>query len=129
MSSLRDIIPARVGRHDFETIRRPVRSTDMEDACEDFRTGQEYNFQGVIMPSTDPAPTEITIALTAANLRGERIETFAIEKKVVEVPASTLVDLEEFQITKEFPTQEELQRLLQQEQYDDIEWDGRDEDD
>lgn len=114
----------RVGRHEFETTRRAKRSSSLEECCEDFRSGQEYLCEGVIMPSSDLNPVEITVSITAANLRGERVETFTLKKNSTEVPISDLIDLDALKVVGDYPIKKELERLIQLKRRNDIEWDG-----
>ncbi len=97
----------------------------MEVACEDFRSGQEYVFEGVVMPSSEDDPIEITVSITAKNLRGEQVKTFIMKKEVVPIDPGELVDLETLELKQGYPIQEEIRRLVQAREYDEIEWDDR----
>jgi len=123
---MQDFIPARVGRHEFETIRRARRNREMEAGCEDFRSGQHYYFEGVIVPSSDIRPIEISVTLTAKNLRGERVETFKLEKQIVPIEPGELVDLSSLELKQDYPIKKEIERLWEAEEYDEIEWDEND---
>lgn len=120
---LRDLMPRRVGRHEFERIASARRGREMQVSCEDFRSGQDYVFEGVISPSSDGKPVEITVSLTAANLRGERTEIFKVEKQIVEVLPGHLIDLETLKLLQDFPTKNEFERLIGLQRYSDLEWD------
>lgn len=122
---MRGVIPPRIGRHEFETTRKARRSRDMEATCEDFRSGQEYLFEGVIAPSSEAAPLVITVTLTASNLRGERTEVFKLEKRIVLVEAEELVDLTTLELKQAFPTKKEIERLLEAGAYGEIEPDEK----
>lgn len=120
---MRDMIPPRVGRHEFEITRRARRSREMEAGCEDFRSGQDYFFEGVIAPSPEADPLEITVTLTAKNLRGEHSEELRLEKKIVPIEPSELVDLDTLELKQDYPTKTEIERLLDAQEFDEIEWD------
>ncbi len=124
---MRDMIPPRVGRHTFETTRKARRSQEMEVSCEDFRSGQNYNFEGVITPTSDAGPLEIIVTLTARNLRGENTATFRLEKQIVGIEPSELVDLKTLKLKQDYPTKLKIARLFDAEEYDEIEWDGKEE--
>jgi hypothetical protein len=87
-------------------------------------------FEGVIAPTSDTELLEIRVTLTAANLRGECIETFKLDKQVIPVQAEDLIDLRKLTVKQGFPLQEEVKRsLLDLERRDEIEWDDNDDDD
>jgi hypothetical protein len=121
---MRQTVPLRIGRHEFEITRRAARSRDMEATCEDFRSGQEFIFEGTVMPSSNPNPLVVTVSLTASNLRGERTEVTRLEKKIVLVEAADLVDMDTLKPNREYPTEREVERLLASEAYGQIELDG-----
>ncbi len=75
------------------------------------------------MPTSDPIPTLITVSITASNLRGELVETFQLNKNVVGVPASALIDFEALRTKQDFPIKKEMERLIGLKQYHEIEWD------
>jgi len=114
---------SRVGRHEFETTVRPKKSKLFEATCEDFRSGQDFAFEGVVSPTAEDEPLEITVGLTAKNLRGEVVETFSMNKEIERVSAERLVDLSVPQLRETFPTHDELNRLIEADEYDRIEWD------
>jgi hypothetical protein len=120
---MRQQIPNRVGRHEFETNIEARRSQKMEVACEDFRSRQHYQFEGVVVPAAAAEPLEITVSITAKNLRGEFSRAFCMEKKIVETRPDELVDLETLELLKNYPVQCELARLVETEMYAEIEWD------
>lgn len=122
------MIPPRVGRHEFETTLRARRSRETKASCEDFHSGQDYCFEGVVAPSSRNAPLEITVTLTAKNLRGEHIKSFKIDKQIVAIEPGELVDLQTLKLKQDYPVKEELARLLRAQEYDEIDWDGKDED-
>ena len=128
-NAMRDLIRPRVGRHEFETIVRARRSHENEASCEDFRSGQEYCFEGVLAPSSNDDPLEVTVTLTAKNMRGEHAKVFRVNKEVSLVEASDLADLETLKLKVEYPTRGQFERLLKSEQYGEIEWDDRGKDD
>ena len=121
-------MPRRVGRHEFETTLRARRGREMEVTCEDFRSGQEYLFEGVVAPTSDDGPLVISVTLTASNLRGERKELFKRKKLIVPVEAGTLVDLETLEPKRSYPTEGEIDRLIKAEEYGAIEYDAPDDD-
>jgi PIN domain len=129
MPGMHGLISPRVGRHEFEMIRPAKRAPAMEASCEDFRSGQKYHFEGVIMPTPRPDLLEVTVSVTAANLRGERCEICTFEKKIVAVTAADLVDLEAGTFKKDFPIKKEMERLLQLKRIEDIEFDDPIDDD
>ncbi len=98
----------------------------MEASCEDFRSGQDYYFEGVIAPSSDAEPLEITVTLTAKNLRGEHTKAFKLEKQIISIEPCQLVNLSTLELQQDYPTKKEIQRLFAAEEYDDIEWDEED---
>lgn len=122
---IRDMIPPRVGRHEFETILRARRSREMQASCEDFRSGQEYYFEGVVAPSSNIEPLEISVTLTAKNLRGEDIKTFMLEKQTVPINPSEIVDLSSLDLKQDYPTKKEIDRLFDAQEYDEIELDEK----
>lgn len=122
--TVQDLIAARVGRHEFELVRPARRTAEIEVSCEDFRSGQEYCFEGVIVPTSSTNTIEIKVALTASNLRGELVEIFRLEKDVVAVVPSDLIDLAELAFKQDYAIKGELERLVRSERYNDIEWDG-----
>ena len=115
------VIPARVGRHEFETTVRARRSQEMEATCEDFRSGQEYVFEGVVAPSSETTPLLIAVTLTASNLRGEHTEVFKLEKRIVPTEAGELVDLDTLKPKLPPLTEKEVERLLEAKEYGEIE--------
>jgi hypothetical protein len=119
-------MPQRVGRHEFETTLRVRRGREMEVACEDFRSGQEYLFEGVVGPSSRDVPLVISVSLTAKNIRGERKELFKQEKRIIQVEAGALIDLETLKPKRPYPTEREINRLIDTEEYGAIEYDGPD---
>ena len=123
------IVPPRVGRHEFETTMSARRSGEMESSCEDFRSRQVFCFDGVIAPTSSDDPLKITVTLTAKNLRGERTEIVELNKKIVAIEPGELVDLQTLELKQDYPTMQEFTRLLKTEGYDEIEWDGEDEED
>jgi hypothetical protein len=127
-SVMQNLVPRRVGRHEFETTRQARRSSEVEASCEDFRSGQHYYFEGVIAPSSHAKPLEITVALTAKNLRGEHNKTFTLVKQIVPIEPSELVDLSTLKLKRHYPTEKEIERLLDAEEYDEIECDERSDD-
>ena len=122
---MQDLIPSRVGRHEFETILRARRSLETRASCEDFHSGQDYFFEGVIAPSSDTKPLEITVTLTAKNLRGERTETLKLEKQLVPIEPTELVDLKTLVPKRDYPTKKEIERLFTDQDYDNFEWDEK----
>ena len=125
---LEDMIPRRVGRHEFETTLRARRSRETKANCEDFHSGQDYYFEGVVAPTSSNEPLEITVTLTAKNLRGEHTKAFKLDKQIVAIEPGELVDLQTLKLKQEYPTKEEIARLLRAEEYDEIDWDEKDED-
>jgi hypothetical protein len=123
---MRDFMPRQVGRHEFEMLVPAKRSPEMEASCEDFRSGQEFHFEGVVVPTSDACPLEITVALTAKNLRGETQQIFAVEKQFVAVEPGDLIDMVSLETKQEYPVKEEIRRLLNREDYHWIEWDRKD---
>lgn len=125
---LGDMIPRRVGRHEFETTLRARRSRETRASCEDFHSGQTYQFEGVVAPTSSDQPLEIAVTLTAKNLRGEHIKNFKLDKQIVAIEPGELVDLQTLELKQDYPTKKEIARLLRAEQWDEIDWDGKDED-
>ena len=121
-----DMIAPRVGRHQFETTRRARRNREMEVSCEDFRSGQDYYFNGVITPSSDSKPLEITVTLTAKNLRGEHTKVVKLEKDIVPTEPSELVDLKTLKLKHNYPIENEIRRLTIADKFDQIEFDHED---
>ena len=100
----------------------------MEASCEDFRSGQDYYYEGVVAPSADAEPLEIMVSLTAKNLRGETVQSFKMEKQITPVAPGELMDLSTLKLEREYPTRHEIQRLLDAQEYDEIEWDEKSDD-
>ncbi|WP_215764687.1 hypothetical protein [Gluconobacter sp. P1D12_c] len=123
-----NMIQPRVGRHEFETTLRARRSRETKASCEDFHSGQDYYFEGVVAPTSSNEPLEITVTLTAKNLRGEHTETFKIDKQIVAIEPGELVDLQTLELKQDYPTKEKLARLLRATEHDEIDWDEEDED-
>lgn len=123
---MQSLIHPRVNRHYIEITQRAQRSRNMEAICEDFRSGQDYYFEGVIVPSSDAKSLEITVTLTAKNLRGEHTKTFTLKKQIVSVEPCELVDLGTLALKQDFPTKKEIERLLGAKKYDKIEIDEKD---
>ncbi|TPW25835.1 PIN domain-containing protein [Pararhizobium mangrovi] len=124
---LKDMIPSRVGRHEFETTLHARRSGETKAICEDFHSGQTYYFEGVIAATSSDRPLEIIVTLTAKNLRGEHTKTFKLDKEIVVIEPGELVDLQTLELKQNYPTSEELARLLRAQEYDEIEWDEKNE--
>ena len=101
----------------------------MRVTCEDFHSGQEYIFKGFILPTPKPEPLEVVVSLTAANFRGQYTDVFKLNKQIIPCNPSDLVDLETMKLKRDFSIQGEMQRLLRNEQYDEIEWDEEEDDD
>lgn len=125
---LENMIPPRVGRHEFETTLRARRSRETKACCEDFHSGQDYYFEGVVAPTSRNTPMEITVTLTARNLRGEHTKAFKLDKQIIAIEPGELVDLQTLELKHDYPVKEELARLLRVEDYDGIDWDEKDED-
>ena len=123
-----NISPPRVGRHEFETTLPARKSLETKASCENFHSGQDYYFEGVVAPTSSNQPLEITVTLTAKNLRGEHTETLKLDKQIVVIEPSELVDLQTLELRQDYPTKKELTRLLRAEEYDEIDWDEKDED-
>ena len=123
MNLMQNLIPPRIGRHEFETTLLARRIRETKASCEDFHSGQEYSFEGVIAPSSDAKALEITVTLTAKNLRGERTETFKLEKQIVPIAPCALVDLKTLEPKQDYPTKKEIERLLGARDFDEIDWD------
>ncbi|MCK5930760.1 MAG: hypothetical protein KAG89_01175 [Fulvimarina manganoxydans] len=124
---LGNLIPPRVGRHEFETTLHARRGREMKASCEDFHSGQTYYFEGVVAATSSDRPLKITVTLTAKNLRGEHAKTFELNKQIIVVEPSELVDLQTLELKQDFPTSGELTRLLDAEKYDEIEWEEKEE--
>jgi hypothetical protein len=118
-------LPPSVGRHEFETTLRPERSHEMEAICEDFRSGQEYRFSGVIAVTSDAKPLVITVALTAANLRGKQTENVKIQKQIVSIGVCELVDMSQLTLKQDYFVKRQMEHLLATRAYDEIEWDDQ----
>lgn len=123
-----NMVRPRVGRHEFETTLRARRSPETKASCEDFHSGQEYYFRGVVAPTSNDQPLEITVTLTAKNLRGEHVKTFKLDKQIVATEPGELVDLQTLELKQDYPTKDELGRLLRAEEYNEIEWDEKNDD-
>lgn len=122
---LENMIPPRVGRHEFETTLRARRSRELKESCEDFHSGQDYYFEGVVTPTSRNESLEITVKLTAKNLRGEHIKTFKLDKQIVAIEPGELVNLQTLELKQGYPTKEKLARLLRADEYDEIDWDDK----
>lgn len=114
---IRDFTPERVGRHEFETTIAAERSPETEVSCENFRSGQDYHFEGYIAPTSDDVPLEIIVSITAANLRGEFVETRRIEKKIMPTYPHELVDLDALRLKRDYRLKAEVERLVSLEQF------------
>ena len=125
---MRNMVPPRVGRHEFETTQRARRSCENRANCEDFHSGQDYSFEGVIAPTSDIKPLEIIVRLTAKNLRGEYTKTLKLEKQIVPIEPSELVDLNTLKPKQVYPTEKEINRLIDAQDFDEIEIDGKPDD-
>lgn len=122
---MRNAMPRQTGRHEFETTLPARRGRRMEATCEDFRSGQEYEFEGVVVPTPEVGPLVISVSLTASNLRGERSEVFKVEKLMDLVDAADLVDMDTLKPKVPYPTEPEINRLFDAERYGEVELDGR----
>ncbi|MFT9018322.1 hypothetical protein [Acetobacter malorum] len=125
---LENMMPPRVGRHEFETTLRARRSRETKACCEDFHSGQDYYFEGVVAPTSRNKPLEITVTLTAKNLRGKHTKVFKIDKQIVAIEPGELVHLQTLKLKQDYPAKEELAQLLRAKEYDKIDWDEKDED-
>lgn len=102
-------ITPRIGRHEFEYKVTPNCGQEFSVTCEDFRHRQEYVFDGVVsMDARAHEATEISIAITASNLRGIVDYTKAFERQIETVHVSKLIDLNALTITVPVPMQEFL---------------------
>lgn len=129
---LRDLLPVRAGRHEFDFTTEANRSRDLVATCEDFRNGQEFYFDGVVVPTTTSGTLEISVKVTAANMRGEVTERFSREKVIVDKDAETIVDLETLKVTGDFPVRAAIDKVIADENYEALDLDrsaGEDEDD
>jgi hypothetical protein len=91
---IRDFIPPRVGRHEYEFKVRPDCGASFEVTCADFRHGQEWSFDGVV--GFDPrgsGTTTVTVFVTASNYRGTADLVRPIEANVETVHVSKVLDL------------------------------------
>jgi hypothetical protein len=123
-------MPTRVGRHEFDFTTEAKRSRDFVTTCEDFRNGQEFCFDGVVVPTTKSGTLEISVKVTAANMRGAVTERLSKEKVIVEKNATTIADLETLKVTVDFPVRAAIDKIIEEEKYDILEWDrSADEDD
>jgi len=130
--NIRDLIPARVNRHEFNFTQEPQRSEEMVATCEDLRSRAEFYWNGFIGISHVTRALEITVKITAANLRGVITETFRFEKRQVEMSVADVVDLETLQFKADFPLKLTLEGAMSEERFwEQIEWDkgGADDDD
>lgn len=123
---LDDRVSRRVGLHEFETTLPARRSSETKVSCEDFHSKQTYYFEGVVAPTSSDPPIEISVSLTAKNLRGEQTETLKLKKQIVSIKPNELVDLKTLVPKRDFPIKEKLNRLIEAEEYDQIELDDVD---
>jgi len=121
---MRDLLPARVGRHEFETTREARRTAMAEQSCEDFRSGQCHTFEGVLTPSSSGEELIVRVKLTAKNFRGEHINELKLKKRIKSVHAEAVIDMNTLELKRDYSTEEEIDRLLDAQAYDQIEWDG-----
>lgn len=128
MPNLHNMMQAHVGRHEFDFTTEARRSRNMVATCEDFRNRQEFYFEGVYAPSSAEGEVEITVTLTAANMRGAKSETFRREKTIQDGDIASFVDTASGKMLVGYPVAEAIAQLIEAEEYDKIEWD-RDPDD
>jgi hypothetical protein len=70
------------------------------------------------------------VKVTAANMRGAVTERLSKEKVIVEKNATTIADLETLKVTVDFPVRAAIDKIIEEEKYDILEWDrSADEDD
>ena len=122
------MIQKRVGRHEFDFTTKAQRSPTIVATCEDFRTGQEFVFEGVLAPSTRANDLEVTVTITAANLRGAKSETLRCKKVITEADVVSIVDLENLEIIVEFPVSGAIGQLISDNNFDGLELENADDD-
>lgn len=119
----------RVGRHEFDFTTEAKQSPQCVATCEDFRNGQEFEFAGVVVPATLAGSLEITVKITAANLRGAVTKSISFDKSIVESEVATLVDLDALNLKGDFSVKAAILEAIDTRRHDDIQWDLPSEDD
>lgn len=127
-NSILQAIPPRIGRHEFETTRRANRGHEMEVSCEDFRSGQEYKFSGILVPSIDSNPLEVSVSITAKNMRGEKSKQVKFEKNFTISQIGDFIDFEQLRFIKSYPVSERTKQIFSNNDKRMIEVDGESDD-
>ena len=107
MHRFNSIVPSRIGRPEFGFREAPKCGRHFSVTCEDFRHGQEYNFQGVVsMDARSNNTAELTINVTASNFRGVSNEFKIIQRKIERLHVSRLIDMSSLKINGPLPMQD-----------------------
>lgn len=93
------------GSHEPHFTVAPTQGGNLvEVACEDFRHGREWRFDGVLWPDhRDTRPVVITVSVTAANYKGEAREHLSVEKQMVTKVLADAIDFETRRFTCSLP--------------------------
>ena len=120
--NMRDLVRPPVDRHEFQ-LDFDGRSTKIAATCEDFRHGQRFELEGVLL--LDPrhqTDATVVVKVTAANLRGTKTERFAVPKVVRSRAARELVDLDELRYTEEPRMWSVLEKAIEKKDFNAFEW-------
>ena len=117
--------PIPPGKHEFTVLEKPVRSSVVEIACEDFRHGynHEYRVIGWIDPRAE-TNFRLEAIVTAANLYGEVRKTLLIGKTVTESQLGDLVDMDTMRFRRPPEIVNQMTDKESPLRRDDLEFDG-----
>jgi hypothetical protein len=100
----------------------PKRSARVVANCADFRHGSQWTFDGIVwLDPRDGDLLTVSVRVTAANMRGESFQTATIEKEIIDVHASKLVDLTNGRLIEPIPLADTLYAALEAGDYDTFE--------
>lgn len=115
-----------IGRHDVVIAETPERSQHAAIHCEDFRHGTDFAYNLVAWLDPRHGDTlELTVTVTAANMRGEAVRTFNILKRIRDVEAAELVDYKTFKLRTKASFADVLKSAAATSNFDLIEWDNK----
>lgn len=122
---------ALIGKHEIHMEVEPkLGGFLVEMHCEDFRQGRDWRFKGVLtLDHNDPAPASLRVNASASNLHGDVVQETSIEKAIVPVAMSELIDLQSGERMVEFPMKAVLDAAIQKRDFSDFVVAGSDSDD
>lgn len=112
-----------VGRHEVD-FEPPKRAQSFSAECENFRHGQKWEFKGVLCLDPNYAnEAKLIIKTTASNLHGDQTQIFVLNKSVSNTHPYNLADKDTGKISQDFNIKKLFLLAIDNQAYEDIEWD------